>query len=265
MTRNSWNFRWVPYVAALMAATFFFTGCSFFGFSRKGRVDGISSPAALELLSSLRVINGSLSTFKGLGTISLYQNGQIQRFRSAWAASGPDKIRIQLFGPTGQPIISIACDGRYYYFMSPEKEGIIKQRVGAMGLKRYIEIPIGTAELFSFFCGRPIVPGPDPPIANIEKDPLHGTVLVLLESSGEWVDSIYLDSRAQSIREIVRRDDQGVLQWRALFEDVMKLDNYQIPQRITLYAENEVSIRIEVDRFWANPSISKDMFVLNDP
>lgn len=62
-----------------------------------------------------------------------------------------------------------------------------------------------------------------------------------------------------------RKNPEGRLIWRAVFDDVAVLDNYQIPNRITISAENEVMVRIDVERFWANSSISKDLFVINTP
>jgi outer membrane lipoprotein-sorting protein len=241
--------------------TFFLSGCAAFKPLRPAGVARQSTPAATELLSSLKRINSSLMTFKGLGTVSLVQNGKIQKFRAAWAAAEPDKFRLQLFGPAGQPVFSIACDGRYYYLLSSEKEGVAKQRVADSGLKRYIEIPIGVPDLLSLFRGR--VPSFDdiPPIANLEKDAPQGKALVLIDASGERVDTIYLDEKA-AFREMERRNPEGRLVWRAVFENVSILDNYQIPNRITLAAENDVMVRIDVERFWANPSIPKDLFVI---
>ena len=263
MRRGGWY--WFQCVVALWAATFFLAGCAAYKPMRPGGPDGQSTPAATELLSSLKQVNSSLVTFKGLGTVSLFQNGQLQKFRAAWAGVGPDKLRLQLFGPAGQPVFSIACDGRYYYLLSPEKESVVKQRVAATGLKRYIEIPIGVSELLSLFCGRPPLPGGESPVARLEKDTLQGSTLVLIEPSGELVDTIYLDEEVNSIREIERATPEGLLVWRAVLEDVRILDNYRIPNRITLSAEKEVTLRIDVDRFWANPSMSQDLFVINGP
>jgi outer membrane lipoprotein-sorting protein len=252
-------------VVALLAATFFLAGCAAHKPLRPGGVDGQSIPAAVELLSSLKTVNSSLVTFKGLGTVSLVQNGKLQKFRGAWAAAVPDKLRLQLFGPAGQPVFSIACDGRYYYLLSPEKESVVKQRVAATGLKRYIEIPIGVPDLLSLFCGRPPSSGTNPPVACFEKDALQRTALVLIDSSGEQVDMIYLNEETPSIREMERKNYDGELVWRALFEDIKILDNYRIPNRITLSAENEVTVRIDVEQFWVNPSISNDLFIINNP
>lgn len=188
-------------VVALWVTMFLLAGCAAYKPLRSAGVDRQSTPAATELLSSLKQINSSLVTFKGLGTVSLVQNGKLQKFRAAWAAAEPDKLRLQLFGPAGQPVFSIACDGRYYYLLSPEKEGVVKQRVADTGLKRYIEIPIGVPDLLSLFCGRVPSFGPKPPVANIEKDALQGTALVLIDASGEWVDMIYLDEKATAFRD----------------------------------------------------------------
>ncbi|MFH0725283.1 MAG: hypothetical protein V2B19_02825 [Pseudomonadota bacterium] len=252
----------VECVVALWVATSFLAGCAAYKPLRPAGVDGQSSPAAMELLSSLKMINSSLVTFKGLGTVSLVQNGKLRKFRAAWAAAEPDKLRLQLFGPAGQPVFSIACDGKYYYLLSSEKEGVVKQRVADTGLKRYIEIPIGVPDLLSLFCGRAPSFGAIPPIAHLEKDALQGTALVLIDVSGELVDTIYLDEKGTAFREMERKDPEGRLVWRAVFEDVATLDNFRIPNRITLCAENEAAVRIDVERFWANPSILSELFVI---
>jgi outer membrane biogenesis lipoprotein LolB len=256
---------WFECVVALWAATFFLTGCAGHGPARYRGVVVQSAPAATQLFSSLISVNRSLVTFKGLGTVTLVQKGQLQKFRGAWAAAGPDKFRLQLFGPAGQPVFSMACDGRHYYLLSSEKEGVVKQRVAAAGLKKYIEIPIGVPELFSVFCGRPPSDGTKPPVALLEKDALQATALVLIESSGEFVDTIHLNEAATAIREIARATPDGELVWRAVLADEKVVDTYRLPGRITLFAENEVMVQIDVERFWANPSLSPDIFVINSP
>lgn len=252
-------------VVAFWAATFFLAGCAGHGPARYRGVVVQPTPAATQLFSSLMSVNRSLLTFKALGTVSLVQKGRLQKFRGAWAAAGPDKLRLQLFGPAGQPVFSIASDGRHYYLLSAEKEGVVKQRVADTGLKRYIEIPIGVPALFSLFCGRPAVDGAKPPIALLEKDALQATALVLLESSGESVDTIHLNEAATAIREITRATPEGEPVWRAVLENEKVVDTYRLPGRITLFAENEVTVRIDVERFWANPALPQDIFVINSP
>jgi hypothetical protein len=253
-------------VALFWAATLFGAGCAGLKPARYGGVEVQSTPAATQLFSSLMSVNQSLDTFKALGTVSLVRKGHLQKFRGAWAVAGPDKLRLQLFGPAGQSVVSMACDGRHYYWVSPEKEGVVKQRVAGTGLKRYIEIPIGVPELFSLFCGRPPANGTKPPVALLEKEALQATALVLIDSSGGSVDTIRLNEAATEIREIVRANPDGEPIWRAVLADEKVVDAYRLPGRITLFAENnEVMVQIDVERFWANPSLAMDLFVINGP
>jgi hypothetical protein len=79
------------------------------------------------------------------------------------------------------------------------------------------------------------------------------------------VDTVYLDEKGTALQEMERKNSEGRLVWRSVFENVTLLDNYRIPNRITLSADKDVTVRIEVERFWANPSISNELFVIKSP
>jgi len=254
----------VRFVVALLAATFFFTGCATLTQKAPDRKADESFTEAAALQASLGNVNKTLVTFKGIGTISMLQGERKQRFRAAWAAKAPDQLRIQLMGLAGQPVASIACDGSHYYFLTHNDGKLIKRRADASGFKKFINIPINAQDVFALFSGRPKPPN-EGMMARMEKDESHEAVLVLWDTEEAFQDRIYLDPRRAAIRKVERSKDNGRLIWRAELDNPKKEDSYNISKRITLSTGEDVRVIIDTERFWANPDITSDLFVISSP
>ena len=209
-------------------------------------------------------VNKTLITFKGIGTISMTQGERKQYFRAAWAAKAPDQLRIQLLGLAGQPVASIACDGSHYYFLSHNDGKLIKRHADAAGFKKFIDIPINARDVFALLSGRPEPPN-ERLVAFIENDVLHEPVLVLRDTEAGIQDRVYSYLQGTDIRKVERSKDDGQLIWRAELDNLKNENNYNIPRRITLSTGGEVQVVIDTERFWANPDVTADLFVIKSP
>lgn len=252
-------------VVAFWAATFFLTGCAGIKDGSLVKTDEKSSAAATALHASLSGANHSLVSLKGMGTISMTEGNRKQKFRSVWAAKAPDRLRIELLGLTGQPVASIACDGKYYYFLSHAEGKLVKRRASQSGFNKIINIPIGAEDVFALFSGRP-APSGGRLITRIERDAPHETVLVLRDVDMDIQDRVYADRRDGAITRIERgRDGSGQLIWRAALDNRITEQGYNLPKRLTLSSGEDVQVRIDTERFWANPELSADLFVIGPP
>lgn len=256
--------KWVLCVAAIGAATFFFGGCA--GLNRAGSVlPGIQASASADaLLKSLRQVNRSLTNFKGIGTITVVYDGAPRQFRAAWVVAEPNLIRIQLLAFTGQPVLSIACDGIHYYFLSHDQGKMIKKRASADSLKRVVDVPIGPAELVALLCAR--LTGAGATVAvGLAQGTAPDTVLVLQNPEAGTYWRLYLDDQQTGIQRIDGLSDDGEVIWRATYEAMQVVDGYRIPIQMTLDAPQGGRVRFLVDRSWVNSPVFSAMFVLQTP
>lgn len=252
-------------VVAFWAATFFLTGCAGIKYGSTAKTDEKSSAAATALHASLCGVNHSLVSLKGIGTISMTERDRKQKFRAVWAAEAPDRLRIELLGLTGQPVASIACDGKYYYFLSHVEGKLVKRRASQSGFDKIINIPIGAEDVFALFSGRP-APSGGRLITRIEQGALHETVLVLRDVDRDIRDRVYADRRDGAVTRIERgRDGSGQLIWRAALNNRTNEQGYDLPKRLTLSSGEDVQVRIDTERFWANPALPADLFVIGTP
>ena len=70
-----------------------------------------------ELLSTLRIQNDTLVNFKGIGNITIRQNGLTQfDQRVAWIGEKPLKLSIAVL-ISGYPAVKLATDGEWLYYL----------------------------------------------------------------------------------------------------------------------------------------------------
>lgn len=256
--------KWVICVAALGAATFFFGGCA--NLKRPAPVlPGLQASASADaLLESLGQVNRSLVNFKGIGTITVVTDDAPRQFRAAWVAAEPNFIRLQLLAFTGQPVLSIACDGSHYYFLSHDQGKMIKRRASADSLNRVVDVPIGPVELVALLCARPTAGGATV-AAGLEKGTSPDTVLVLKNPEAGTYRRLYLDAQQTGIQRIDGLGGDGEVTWRAIYEAMQVVDGYRVPRQMTLDAPQGGWLRFTVDRCWVNSPVTPDMFVLQAP
>lgn len=248
--------------AALLAVLLFsLAGCATYHAGRRPPADATTAEAG-RLYAALRGINAGLLGFKALGALRLGVSGMEQHFRSAWAARGPDKLRIDALGFAGQPVFSFSCDGKRDYILSYQKGRLFSRRAsgGAM-MDRLVHIPIDAGDLFALFCGRP-GKSKDFLAVRLEKDPLQGRVLVLWNRCDGARSRVFLNRKPFCIREVERVDAQGRLEWLAEFKEMKERDGYRVPVDLLLSGPKGARVRITTERFWANPRMKKTLFVL---
>ena len=220
---------------------------------------------AQEVVERLRTTNQSLTSFKGTGKVSLRQNGVLTLDqRVAWVGAEPVYLSIVLF-VSGFPAVRIASDGRWLYYVDNQdpKESYRKIRASDPSLKRLLAIPINTSDVIRLLSGR--IPRLKYDTAVLEPDTAdHGFVLILTK----WwnvVGKVYLDSNKSTLRRIEVFDARGTLVYRAVFETMQWVSDYQVPRKIAISNDNGAYFQLIIDRYWADVEVSPAMFTVPAP
>ncbi len=216
---------------------------------------GDGSTPAERLLAGLYTNNQNLKTFKGIGEIRLWQASGFQTARAAWMATLDGRIRIEILGPAGRPLIKLAYDGKtLYWFQASSGDGLRQKRIRNPNLARLIDVPLSTHELIFFLAG---------------KFPLYENRQVALDA-----DQLELTHGPGGLRETIRlaQDHEEVesvsfyagekLRYKTELSDYRQEDGFSIPFRLVFSTGAAAGLEIRVERFWPNTAVSSRQFVI---
>ena len=274
----------------LLIGAFFLSACSSFtaGVSKKPE-DIKALSEARELISILENQNRELKAFKGVGRITFWKNNKKDLASNiAWVASAPDRLRVALRSISGQPIVSFANDGQLFYLFSHAQGQFYKKPATNSTLKKLLSVPIKSDDIVDILAGRVPVnkhnsavliksaPSRRTP-ANASQQqvdrfspgetcvPEDGYILVLKKGWGKIHEMIYLEANKKDVRMVEVFGLTGALAYRAEFSGMQTIKGYKVPFRLVLSNDDGSGFQLDVDRFWADVSVSSSMFVLTPP
>ena len=242
----------------------FFTACSFF----TERV--VEMPPELldmdaiaeinNLLSNIRLKNRDLKTFKGIGKITFWEKDKKTIASNiAWVGADPDLIRIAMLNISGQPVLSLANDGQWFYFLSHTNNRFSKKRSSYSILEKLIKIPVKPVEIVSFLAGRIYVY--EYHTANIIKNKNMEYVIVL-KKSGNVIQKIYLNEAKKNVQKVEMFEEDGNLLYSLEIDGLQKINKYYVPMRIIASSDNGNGFKIDIHKYWADVLVNPSMFVL---
>ena len=218
------------------------------------------------LISILEAQNNQLKNFKGIGTIKVWNHGRIQiDERVAWVGSQPLKISIAVL-ISGYPAVKISSDGEWFYYLESqgEKSYFKKIQTTNANLKRLISIPIRSDDVITLLTGK--VPIREYHQAQLKEDASgDGYILILRKRWWGIIEKIYIDESKSQVHQIEMFDRGGSLTYRASFEKIKDIQGYRVPFRLKISNDDGADCRLEIDRYWADITVTPSMFVLTPP
>ena len=279
-------------VIPLFIGVFFFSACSTIAPvvpKGPGDLPTLSESEAGKIVSFLKKQNLHLKTFKGMGRITFWENEKKDpATRVVWAGSVPDRFRIAFRSLAGQPVVSVASDGQWIYLVDHARGKFYKQHSNDSTMKRFFSIPVTSDDIVNLLAGRVSVEnydsaivkrdGPFGPmsgspsschtaVSNQEepREPEHGYILVLKKGWGNTCQKIYLDASRKQVRKVELFYLTGDLKYRAEFKTMQDIEEYRVPSRLVLTTGDGSGFQLDVDRYWADVSVSPSLFVLTPP
>jgi hypothetical protein len=246
---------------------------------------GLLPPSEADaMVSTLKRQNHKLATFKGLGNIVLLgSEGKEVATRIAWVASAPDRIRITLSSISGQPIISVASDGRWLYLISYAKGEFFKKRATSSNMKQFFSISIKSQDIVNILAGRVPFGKYDSAVlikgGSLKRSPgessdaaensspagnVHGNILILKDKWGNILEKIYLDP-SLDVQKIEMFHSTGDLLYRVEFYGMHQINGYRIPSRLKVSNNDGKGFKLDLNRYWADARVSPSVFTLTPP
>ena len=249
----------------ILFTAIFFSACSFFTERIVESPPELSDPTTIleidNLLSNIRLKNRNLKTFKGIGKITFWEkDNECITSGIAWVGSDPELIRIAILNISGQPLLSLANDGQWFYFLSHTDNSFYKKRSSYSNLKKAIQIPIKSVEIVSLLAGR--IPLYEYHTADIIRNKKQGYVIVLKKRNGNVIQKIYLDEDKKNVRKVELFDKKGNFLYSLQIAGLQKINEYHVPVQIIASSDNGNGFKIDIHKYWTNVSVNPSMFVL---
>ncbi len=218
---------------------------------------------AERLLAKLHSRNEGLETFKGLGDIRLWNSAGTQTARIAWLAAMDGRMRAEILGPSGRPLMKLAYDGRRFFLYSAAADGIRKRRVRNPGLERAVNVPLTIRELVFFLAGRlPVYEYRDLKLVT-SGGPEPDRLLVRAGWRGLMQQVILApDHETAAAFRIYEGED---LRYQVKLADYQEHDGFLIPARIRISNGASEGFEIRMTRFWPNVGLQARQFVIESP
>ena len=255
--------------ALILAAALALSGCATWsGIVEPQTSTEDNSPEAAEarlVLDHLQKTNERLKNFKGVGRLTIRQEGKVQMDeRLAWIGSDPLKLSIVLFA-AGFPAVRMAGDGEWLYYQDDQAAGstVRKIRASDPDFKRLLSIPIQSSDIIALMRGR--IPIREHRSARLQ--PLksgNGYVLMLMRTWGVH-QMVFLDETKTQVRQTEVYDSSGDLLFQANFLEMQLVDGYKVPLRLAVSGKEKTLVQLVVERYWADVPVTPSMFVLGSP
>ncbi|MDY6823879.1 MAG: hypothetical protein SWH68_08845 [Thermodesulfobacteriota bacterium] len=219
---------------------------------------------ALKAFTRLRDFNQDLSACKGLGKIRIRRQNRVQAVQLLWLCKFPDKMRLEALAPTGRSMLSLSLDGQHAYILPHSKGGKLeKRRMESVNLKHLIGIPVKSDDIMHFLAGR--IPIRDFHDAAITAGPEGQPMLRLNGLFGGTVQTIAFDEELHHpLRVTYYSGFWHKTAHTVTFEDFQITGGFDIPRTIGFTA-GQLAATFTIRRYWADPEIPDDRFILTDP
>ena len=222
---------------------------------------GTPTSNAENLLSKLSARNQGLKTFKGIGSIRIWNAYGSQKARVAWLGDINGRLRVEILGPSGRSLMKFAYDGKYFYFYSVGGDGIMKKRSRNPSLSRVIDVPVTIRELVFFLGGR--FPVYDYRRVEWQKSGAsHADRLVLRRFWQGIIEKIVLTEDHAAVASVSIYDWHG-LSYQAGLSEYRQRGDFFIPDQIIIKSGDSEGLEIRINRYWPNVDVDDRQFVIS--
>ncbi|MBF0259105.1 MAG: hypothetical protein HQK62_09745 [Desulfamplus sp.] len=247
----------------ILIATALFTGCSIT--QQPSYINSAETNEALKILQQIKNINKEIKTCKGSGWITISDTKQTTKFRMAWAASFPDKIRLTLLS-AGHPVETILADGKTVTFISHTgKHNTKKVNSKNPSLKEVVSIPVKMQDILSIFAGRvPIGKFDIATIAQITDSAQSTDTMLILKKRWNGESQNIVIGPQSKILSFSLIDEHRKLIHSVFNKQYKNFDSFSIPAKVKVRDNEGRTIDFEITSYQPNIQIRPDMFVLTE-
>jgi outer membrane lipoprotein-sorting protein len=208
--------------------------------------------------------NRLLTSFKGIGRLTLNDGRRLQTYRIAWAGRPPDMLRLEVLHPAGAPVLTFSSDGHTFYLYVYAENRLYKKAATDADLEAFVSLPVRFSDVTAFLSGR--VPLRPYSRVDLATGPDGGDyTLTLKKWWGAVVQKIVIGSDLWQPRRMELFDRSQHLQYQAEISDIVEIDGYRIPRKLSFSDGKGRGFDLTVGRFWTDVALSPSIFSLRRP
>lgn len=248
-----------------LAATLLLSGCGTLEQQVRPE-DDVATPAeAAAILDGIRKTNEGLVTFKGMGRVTIRNEGKVQvDERMAWVGAEPLRLSVVLFG-AGFPALRMAGNGEWLYYQDTSEPGgpVKRIQVEDPDFKRLLSIPIQASDIIAILRGR--IPVREHTSVRLQRTRAgDGYALLLMRTWGVH-QKIFVDETKTKVLQTEIYDTFGNMLFQVNFQEMQLVDRYKVPSRVVVSNDRKAQVQLLVERYWPNVPVEPSMFVLGPP
>ncbi len=220
-------------------------------------------PDGDKIIENIRQEFELLGDFKGISRYSRVQNGPVQSGRAAFVASPSDKLRVEILSPFGQPIVSLASNGKHIFLYDRSKDRLRSGVPSRNMIERALGAPLSVKELVYILAGFPPVASHHhtevQPWRLAKGTPEQGYVVILKSRFGNLKEKIWVGRDGKTVKKAALYDGDGAPLYTVIASPGLK------GTQMVILGEKELSITLDPQRFWKNEVVEKSRFTIKRP
>lgn len=214
---------------------------------------------AARILASTDASFHNIKSFRGAGRFKMLRN-KTSSFRLAWIGSEPDRLRLEVLGPWGQPTLSLLVNGATYSVFSRQDNRLVTGDATAQNLSRIISLPMDAGDLFRILAGHPPVPPFDR--ARGPTETVDGRCVVsLYKGWRRLVQKIWFREDQNTVEQVEVFDGWGHLQYRIVFNDFREVGGVRLSHAMVLSDGRGPLCSLVVDKFTLGVPVPEGAFM----
>jgi outer membrane lipoprotein-sorting protein len=244
-------------IFVLTVMALFLSGCM----PLRPETDPQMDKKAFSLSNEVRSFNRHITASRGKGWAKLETPGKTDRYRIAWAAVYPDKIRIT-FLLSGNPVETVISTGEKISFISHTgKHDLYTTESIDPDMKDYLEVPVKMSELISILVGH--IPLKDFDDAYFSpSDPSLATIVTMQKETG-GLQHLKFNSEGK-LNRIESLDNFGKILYEIQILDYKIHESFVIPVKLQIKDSENGRLTLDMTDFEPNPSIKASVFELTE-
>ena len=215
-------------------------------------------PAA-PLTSGIDLRSRAVAGLKAAGRVTTERKARRRVYESvAVLVKGPDKLRIEGFGPMGEPVFALVANGPDLALRLPGEAELV--RTGPWAFERLLGFSLAASELAALLMGNA------PPVAGFD------AARAGCSASGQCVVEYRKDDALWKVRVVpsepfevlsCERYRGGDLLYRARFADHETAGGHRFPRKVTVESgDRKASLTVEYQDWELNAPVEDAFFVL---
>ena len=231
----------------------FFWGCA----AVTPRPDSSDAQRAKALITRAKEMNAAVATSKGTARLTLAEGHRKQRYKMAWAAQSPRRLRLTLL-MSGHPIETIAASGDWVKFVSHTGRHKPHSAVSVdPDLEPYINIPVRLSEMISLLLGQV----PVRPFDRAWTLPDQTRLVMASKQFTSHIQEIRFDDQGRVTRYRLL-DKDNALVYGIWYNDFKPFGEHVLPGALTIADRSGRTLDLTVSTLIPNAPVKESIFRL---